>query len=157
MSTFSEETQLDIERSLARLADQKEDLVQRMNEINARLSQLNVRVRGNILPKHQYQAICDEQNKLKQEKLLVDASMSEIKKQIRSRSILKEEARLSSTREADKSRPRLDIRSRLVELRDKYMEFSSDTTRVASTRAMASRFSEELELLLKQMSIANYG
>jgi hypothetical protein len=41
------------------------------------------------------------------------------------------------------------LRLRLLELKDKYLDFSSDHTRVASMRQMSAEFVKELEILIK--------
>jgi len=146
----SNQTIIDIDRSIAGLDEVRNQHVQSQNEINLKLSKLNASVNGTILPRHRYEAICVEQNKLKSKKILVESAIAEIKRQIKNKQLLRQQVQLDLESNAPKP---IGVKLKLVELRDKYMAFSSDNTRIASTRAMASRFSEELESLLKAISL----
>ena len=43
------------------------------------------------------------------------------------------------------------LKNMLINLKDKYIDFASDNTRVSSTRIMASKFANEIEQILKLM------
>ena len=138
------ERKLNIEDEMADLELKKSPLISRKQEIELELSNYNSRVRGKFLPPNEYNEICQWQKALSQEKVDLEKKFTEIRnKKIE---LTKERERIHLKM---KTLPDSMTKDTLLELRDKYMAFASDTTRVSSMRAMASKFVEELVSVIK--------
>lgn len=74
----------------------------------------------------------------------VEAELAELKIAIKKRQHLKDEV------EASKVPNELPLRAEVIVLRDYYLKFAGDKTRVASMRAMAAEFAEALTKMVKK-------
>lgn len=129
------------------LQSQYDKIIVRMKTIETNLSILNSKVRSRgIMPESEYKTVCRRQSQIKQELIDLQPQRSYLKGEIREKEVLRDEI----LQYLNRNKPQ-DIKLKLQKIRDKYMEFSSDTTRVSSTRVMASRFSEELQELINTL------
>jgi hypothetical protein len=139
------ERKLSIENDIANLSLDRTPLIIRKQEIELELAAYRNRIRGNHLPQDEYNEICQWQRVLGQEKLDIEKKFLEINDKK-----LKLEKERERLHQKIKQLPNSSLNDSLVELRDKYSAFASDTTRVSSMRAMASKFVEEIQSLLNQ-------
>ena len=139
------EKQLRLEEAIVKLQNDKSDLVMSMKRIDTKLSASRgeINSRG-YMPKEEYATICKEQSLLKQEKYDIENKIQETNKLLKEKNAEKDRLRYDMSR-----LPIEKAKEILLESRDKYMAFGADTTRVSSMRAMASKFVEELTLVLK--------
>lgn len=143
----TENNLLDIELSINRLVEQKELLVFQKREIELKNTVLNNQVRtGGRMHDVKYKQICDKQSALRKDILEVERAISGISMEIMKKGTLKEQLRI----EFKKQQPS-DMKAMLIELRDHYIQFASDKTRVASMRAMGAEFAGKVEQILKQL------
>jgi hypothetical protein len=138
---------LRIRTEITQIEESKQPYVSRKQEIELELSKLNSKVRTGDFSKIEYNTICNNQDTLKDEKRLVDEKLIEFRDLIR-----KKNRELDTIMHEMKRVPDEQIKETLLGLRDKYMSFASDTTRVSSMRSMASKFAEELQVVLKMLS-----
>lgn len=131
-----------VRESIIRLNEKKAALVEAKQELQDQQSIYNRRVRGKPLPKIEYDSIVKKQAEVGKKTLQIDKGIREVCLDISKRSLLETEV----MNNIDKT-----TTEKLTSLRDKYMGFASDMTRVASMRAMASRFSEDLEEIIKSI------
>ena len=147
---ITKQTRIDIERSIANLENKKTDAANEKIKYQNELSELNFQVRGNgrkIIPQIKYDTILQNQAEVKRKMLVVDCYISDIKKEITNKRILRDEVDLVLDDNFDSNSILIEI----INLRDKYVNFASDSTRVSSTRLMASRFAEDLDSIIKSV------
>lgn len=143
--TITEQNILDVELSINTLVGQKDLLVLTKKEYELEMSILKNKLRsGGRMNDSTYKSICDKQDKLKRNILSIERSMSELNTEILNKSGLKEKLRLEF-----KKTEGINIKSELIVMRDFYINFASDNSRVSSMRAMAAEFSKQLEVLIK--------
>lgn len=85
--------------------------------------------------------------KRKQVEMLTDieSELADLKTQIKKRQVLKQEVGLIAS-------PRnIAVEADILVLRDKYLSFAGDRTRISSMREMAAKFAEELTKILKKV------
>jgi seryl-tRNA synthetase len=150
MNEFKPLTLLDkrqrIEERICEIETKRYPLVLEKQEIESKISDYNRRVRGKHLETAEYDSICRKQRDLFQQKRKVERELMELNQQARVLSKDKDDLSLQIKKIPDEA-----AKQKVVELRDKYSSFASDTTRVSSMRAMASKFVEEMQSLLKEM------
>lgn len=147
---ITKQTKIDIDRSIANLENKKTDAANEKIKYQNELSELNFQVRGNgrkIIPQVKYDTICQKQAEVKRKMLVVDQYISELKKEITNKRILRDEVDLTLNPNTNPD----NILGNIISLRDKYVNFASDNTRVSSTRLMASRFAEDLDSIIKSV------
>lgn len=150
----TESSVIDLRRSIADLKTKKSKLSTSKRELELKLATLTSRVRASsrTLPQCEYKDISRKQVEYKQKIYSLDREMIEINDELRKKGILGEEIRLhlknNGNSDIDKDGT---IKERLIVLRDNYMEFSSDVTRISSMRAMASKVAEEIEGIIKTL------
>jgi len=93
-----------------------------------------------------FQELIDKKRQLTTETHDLDAELSELKINLKKRQQLKEEVLKDERPNAQN----ISFNADIVVLRDKYLSFAGDKTRVASMRSMAAEFAEELTKLLKK-------
>lgn len=140
-----EQTIIDLEEAITTLNQQKDKLIFDKREIELENSILNTKVRtGGRMHEVKYKNICDQQTKLRKDSLKIEKAISEISIEINKKSTLKDKLKLEY-----KQQQKFDIKSKLVEMRDYYINFASDKSRVSSMRAMSAEFAEKIEKLIK--------
>lgn len=136
-----------IEDELRELENKRTPLVDRKKEIELELSEINNKIRvGGYLDQNEYAKICERQDFVKREKYKIEQQILGIKRMIREKNGEKDKITLQGKKIGNS-----EIKSSLIELRDKYMAFAADTTRVSSMRAMSSKFVEEIQAILKTL------
>lgn len=140
------EKQSQIKNKIADIATKRQPLITRKQEIELELSTHLRRIKTETLDNDEYRDICKSQNTLGREKLEIERKLSSLKED--GRKLQEDEHRIF----IDLKRiPDGKAKQTMLEIRDKYMSFAADTTRVSSMRAMASRFVEEIQLILTDM------
>lgn len=137
------EKKLRIESQINDLENELAPIGFKVAEVCADLSILNTEIRGNRLPDEDYKLKQSQQNQLLREKIMLEKKIFEIKPLLR-----KLRLEESSIKVDLKRIPNDKAKQTVIEIRDKYMAFAADTTRVSSMRAMASRFIEEMQTIL---------
>ncbi len=136
----------DIEEQIVKLQSQRDVFMLKKKELEGKLSELNgkVRSRTEYLSENDYQSIVRQQTSIKKQLNEIQPVLTDYKKQISEKTILKEKLR-NSLRSDNKS----TILDKVIILKDKYSDFASDSTRVSSMRTMASQICQELENIIK--------
>lgn len=135
-----------VENKISAINKKKEPFIMRKQEIELELSKYKAMVVGKYIEPEKYQHILECQGKLKDEKFEIEKAIHGFKKEVES---LNRE--LEVIRMQIKKIPDGNIKKLVIDMRDRYMAFASDTTRVSSMRAMASKFVEELQSLLTEI------
>lgn len=127
--------------SVYELEKEKSELVNKKSQITSNLLKLKntIRTRMQRLPQNEYNSICKKQEILGQKQREIEKKLSAIKVKLRQKDVLIH---------SNDNEP-FDINLRIIELKNKYMDFSSDNTRVNSMRLLASQFAQELDEILK--------
>lgn len=147
---ITKQTRLDAERSIANLVNKRSDAANEKIKYQNDLSELNMQIRGNgkrIMPQIQYDNILQKQAEVKRKMAVVDSYIFQLKKELSNKRILLNEINLALDTNSDS----FNVMVHIINLRDKYVNFASDNTRVSSTRLMASRFAEDLDLIIKSV------
>lgn len=145
---ITKQTRLDVERSIANIENKKSDAANEKIKYQNELSELNMQIRGNgrrIMPQIQYNNILQKQAEVKRKMAVVDSYIAQLKKELSNKRVLRDEIDLA----LDTNNDSFNIIGDIINLRDKYVNFASDNTRVSSTRLMASRFAEDLDLIIR--------
>jgi len=153
MAQINEMTLIDIEKSIADLMTTKSRLSTRKKQIELQLSQYKSRVRnapGN-LPAKEYKSICRKQDEIKAEMFDIDNQITDINSQIYKKNSLHQEVAIHLKNGNINTENGGSVKSRLIKLRDHYLSFSADNTRVSSMRIMASQIAEQLEVIIKTL------
>ena len=141
----------EVKTSIAELKEKKEVWIMQKRECENRLNNLSVRVRtGGRLPDKEYKRICREQKKTKEKILSIEKELMPINRELRQWYAMEDEIRANVS--MNMPMPVIndtDITGKLRSLRDKYLAFSEDHTRINSMRLMASGFASELTDILK--------
>ena len=143
----TEQNIIDLEQSISVLNRQKEKLVFDKKEAELQNSFLNNKVRsGGRLHDVKYKNICEQQNKIKGSVLKIERAIGEVNTEITKKSNLIQQLRFEF-----KKQKNIDTKEQLTIMRDYYINFASDKTRVSSMRAMGAEFAEKIERIIKQL------
>jgi hypothetical protein len=147
-SLFTMQNVLDIERSILEQKSKQSEFVFKKKRAEDELAFIKNRIRANQkhLPEIEYKSLCKKQDVLKKEKTDAEQEISKIQTDIQKKSLLKDEIKNEL-----KERANTNLPDTLTALRDYYMAFASDKTRVGSMRAMASEFAEKIESIIKTL------
>lgn len=138
---------LDTELSINKLVSLKDKLAIDKREAELELSELKNKIRtGGRMHPFDYKVICDKQSVIKKRILSIEKSLADMSSQIQNKQGFKEELTLHHKQQSKSA-----IVNDLTVLRDFYMAFASDKTRVASMRAMSAEFAEKLEKVIKKL------
>jgi hypothetical protein len=132
-----------IEHELQNINDLKVPLVNEKRVIEADLVEMNVVLKNTVFSDPEYNKINSRRGQLVKKKTEIELKISELKQRSVKLHTEKESAKIDL-----KNKPNELIKTSLQELRDKYLAFAADTTRVSSMRAMASRFVEEIQSVI---------
>jgi len=148
MSEFTRQNVYDIERAITDLHEKKAELVNTKKELQNKLTTLTnkVRTNGRKLNDVEYRKLCSQQEKTMQEVVKIDNEIILIKNDISRKSTLKQE--IQST---FKSNENEDVVVSLTAIKDHYISFAADRSRISSMRAMASEFVEKLEVVIRKL------
>lgn len=136
------------EEEIRRIQDEIEPIVDRKREIEAMLTEVNAH-KKEWLPDDQFAQVMKTRSLMVKDKYGIEEQIRKTNKELRDKL-----AELDKLKLQRKKLPKDEIEERLIELRDKYMSFSSDSTRVSSMRAMSSKFVEEISGLLKCLKMS---
>ncbi len=144
---------IDIETAMLELKEKKNKLTTLKKEIEVKNAQYNARIRtaNRKLPPDEYKNICREQSNCKSKIIKLDEKIKEINIEMSKKGILKERLKLELSYLINTEIDVLTIRAMLIKMRDDYISFASDNTRVSSMRIMASQIAEEIEYIIKKI------
>lgn len=150
MINVTENTLIDIDRSIGDIETKRSKLLLRKRECETQMAQYKSRIRSSKLrlPPKEYKDVCRKQDELRKEIHDTEKGIVEADGEIRKRYVLKDEVRLQLKQNGTLGEP---MKERLIKIRDHYLQFSGDNTRVSSMRIMASQFAEEIEALIKTL------
>jgi hypothetical protein len=138
MSNETTQAQLDAVRAKrAELATRKVRLCQEMATLNAK-------VRGIRVSDFEYRSVCSRQDVIRRELNDLEVGIIAAKAELHRLSDSKEVAKISDSANLS------EAVCGLVSLAKKYQDFAGDTTRIASMRAMAATFAEEVRALIRK-------
>jgi|JI10StandDraft_1071094.scaffolds.fasta_scaffold2249562_1 chromosome segregation ATPase len=141
---ITESTILSIEEKIHELQSQKNVLTTQKRSVEAEMAEIKSRIRtGGQLKQDEYNVLVKRQNTLRGDLHALEHSIASINSEIQKKHILKDGARQNKTRTKSD-----DILEELKEMKDYYINFAADRTRVASLRALSAEFGEKLELLI---------
>ena len=144
----SEEKLMRIEDEINQMENQKLPLIERKRELENRISELNVTLKhSGRVEDEQYNRCLSEKGMVNKEKMEIESLVMKINRDIKNKYSELQKEKISA------KKSNVDgIKEYLIELRDKYLSFSADTSRVSSMRAMSSKFVEEINQLIKKIS-----
>ena len=120
--------------------------------IDDQLSHLNTKLKCERFPQHIYAKLMQDRSNLISQKSTFEVDIFALKHDIRQLNVkdqtLKEKISLYCVDSENKEVT--DLRQCLADLRDSYLKFAEDATRISSTRIMASTFATELTVLLRK-------
>lgn len=140
-------TLLDIEECVNELQNKKSEVVAKKQETEMKLSNINNSIRGRgMLPAHQYKFLCDQQDQLKRAKNAFDQEIQLLNIEIRKKNSLKDRLKMEQGTQVSGS-----VVTQLTHLKNHYINFAADGSRVASMRKMAAEFAEKLEDIITEL------
>src|SRR5690606_28740540 len=122
---------LEMQGKRARLGIKKQEIQAKINKIR---EMLKVVVQGC----ETFDDLVNQKSKLVAECNEIDADIVQIKQDIKKRQLLREEVKDTQTPKD------LKFEAEITVLRDRYLSFAGDKTRIASMRSMAAEIAEEL-------------
>jgi len=144
MTNFSKTDLHQIDCYLADIRAKRSVILDSKASINKQIAETNILINKSHdkeLSKH----LTGKLFKLKLEFVECSNAIRKINEEVSKYNLMKEGVRMELNK--TKSNPIFEY---LTSLKEKYMEFSSDTTRVSSMRIMASKFAEELDFLISR-------
>lgn len=139
-----------------KLQEQRTPLTKELQELNLKLAKLNNHVRASgRLPDLEYKGICKQQIKIKERIIQIQNSLAKITKEKREWDSYETELRakiaiassLVKTHEISTN----DLFEKIKQLRNEYLDFAEDQSRINSMRIMASQFANELTKILSSV------
>lgn len=142
---------LDIELQIQSIQKERQLLVLKRKEMDLELSDINRQFKSGIrFEQAEYKSKLKRQQAIKSEMFRLDAALRPLTEKLKEARVM----RHAITIEIDSSRARLVYSSSegkdsaLVSLRDKYLNFAEDHTRINSMRMMAAQFANELTSIM---------
>lgn len=132
-----------VEQALLEINDLKLPLVNEKRAIEVELNEMNVLLKSTSFSDPEYNKINSRRGNLVKKKGDIEIKLSELKQRSQKLHTEADSAKMDL-----KKKPNELVKANLLELRDKYLSFAADTTRVSSMRSMASRFVEEVQIIL---------
>jgi len=141
----SQSTINDLNESIQKLVQQKNKLVIDKKGYELEVSVLKNKIRsGGRMTDSKYNELCDQQNALKNTLFSIERAMNDLTNEIQNKNSL-----LDRLKNQIKTGGDTNIKKELINLKNHYISFSADRSRVSSMRAMGSEFAEKLEGLIK--------
>jgi len=134
---------------MSELRNQSAPLALEKKQLEARLSELNARVRENGprgLPRTEFRSICNEQTSLKRRIVRLETKYQELKAQVRTKQA--ELDGMDGPPDTDGFRRRSALRAELRLLRNHWQAYADDLNRDEKSRGLALEFATELRELL---------
>ena len=147
------DTKASLREQLAEIEEERASLIQQKKGLETELSELTNEIR--LCPRmepNKYRRFIARQNDAKRGMATVEAALAAIRVKRQRINDLLNAVGSDASAKAEKAH---SLRLQIVLLRDKYIEFGSDNTRVSSMRLMATQFAQELEALLRVTSGEN--
>ena len=129
------------------------ELTEKTRAIDVELSNLKSRVISSKTHKtrlsaEEFRQICNRQQVLKRKKAEVESMANPLKAKLREIAALQSIGYATLEKDIPSVDPELSIRKSVTDIRDRWMNFAEDQTRVNSMRIMAAQFSRELTEVL---------
>lgn len=140
-------TEDQIDFNLKQVTDDIFSLKVRKDELLSKLSQIKIKLIPTV-SRQEYLRLTGQRNKAQSEIHEIDNRLRRLKID-RYELTRKKQEFVSSRVKESKMHLSNKLKGEIGLLRDRYLEFSSDTTRVSSMRSMAAQFVVDLETLLK--------
>lgn len=126
------------------LEEKRAGLATKNKEIDLEIGKLNQRVKGRHLPTVEYNSICKKQGDMKTSKTKIELELAAVKSQLRNKHIIRDEIYEHLQSIKPPAIEKANIINKLEELKNKYLQFASDNTRISSMRTMAAQIASEL-------------
>lgn len=132
-----------IEQALSSINSVKMPLVNEKRSIEMELNETNILLRSMSRSDPEYNKVNSKRGQLVKKKGEIERNLMDLKQESQKLHAESESAKIEL-----KKKPNEMIKGNMIELRDKYLSFSADNTRVSSMRAMSSKFVEEIQSIL---------
>ena len=132
-----------LDETISKMEEDKRPLIDRKREIETQLTDINAQLKIRM-DDSSFAVVTKTRSDLAKEKYSIEEEIRKANAEIKALHLERDRLIYQNGK-----RPKEDTEAYLLELRDKYMAFSSDTTRVSSMRAMSSKFVEEIVAALK--------
>lgn len=137
----------DIQQSILELQSKRSKLGLRKASIQSELSKIREMLKFVQQGHETFNELVANKSKLVDEANSIDVELVDLKNQVKRRQALKEEV-------SEPKQPKaIMLEAELTVLRDHYLNFAGDKTRVASMRAMSAEFAEALTKLIKKSKL----
>lgn len=133
-----------LEQQISDIEEKKLPLVNDKRKIEVELNEVNIVLKEKHYSDKDFNDINSKRGRLVKQKSDIEIQLSNLKQTAKKLHTEKELLQLDL-----KKKPNEAIKENLICLRNEYQSFASDMTRVSSMRAMASRFVEEIQSILK--------
>lgn len=136
-----------IEEEIVSIKEQYDFTVIEKKKIEQSLADYRAIIRTNgMMDDKNYVEIVEKQNKLKQKQKDFEYKLIDLKGNIRRLETEKERLRVLGKKTSIS-----DTKDQLVQIKNKYISFAADQSRVSSMRTMAAKFAEELETIISKL------
>lgn len=135
----------DIQASIIELHAKRSRLGQKKANLQSEISKQKEMLKYVVQGHETFNEIVAKKNELIADLNEIDLDIARVKQDIRKREMLKEEVKEMEQPKAKQWEAEITV------LRDYYLSFAGDKTRVASLRGMSAEFAEKLTKLLKQI------
>lgn len=136
--------QHDIQQSILELQGKRSKLGLRKQQIQSELNKIREMFKYVQQGHETFNDLVDKKKGLIDEANSIELELADLKNQVKRRQALKDEV-------TPIKQPKLImLEAELTALRDRYLNFAGDKTRIASMRAMSAEFAEELTKLIKK-------
>jgi len=141
---------IDIDRMISQYETEKSELTATKKIKEGEMFKIKNEIRaGGILNDSRYKSICSRQNVLIKEISEIQRPINSLKLQIRQKLLMKSE--ISEFLDNQNPSNTSDVIVEINALIAYYQDFSTDATRVSSTRIMAGKFVKKLDGILKSL------
>lgn len=134
----------DIQHSILEMQSKKSKLGIKKQQLQAKVNEKRQMLQY-VKEGETYNELVSAKRDLVSELHEIDAEISQLKNDIKKRQLLKEEVK------ANEKPNTMPVKTDLTILRDYYLKFAGDKTRVASMRAMSAEFAEALTKIIKKI------
>jgi hypothetical protein len=141
-------TQQDIQYSILELQSKRSKLGIKKQQLQADISNIKEMLKYVQQGHETFNELVTKRKDLACQSNEIDADLADLKTQIKKRQLLKDEVAISEQPKA------VLYEAELTVLRDHYLNFAGDKTRVASMRAMSAEFAESITKLIKRAKAA---
>ena len=143
------------EKELDKLQQIRAPLAERKASLESTMTGLNGRVRGRLLLRDEYLSIVKKQDEVKALIKKTDKELVKVNQDIRQWYRIYDQLRIQGRTEVITTSPRasdVDVIAKIKEIRDKYLAFSEDQTRISSMRIVAANVTSDLTSLISEIA-----